>query len=1303
MLAKFSVKKPFTILVAVVLIVVLGIVSVGNMTPDLLPDMSFPYVMIYTIYAGASPEEVETIVTKPLEQAMATLSNVKQISSTSGENYSVVSMEFTNDVNMDAITIDIREGINSVSAAWDDYVVTPTILKLSPNMIPTTVAAVHFEGMDTIELSNFVTDTLAMELEGTDGVAAIAKTGLLTQTLDVTIDDAKLDAMNEKIFTAIDEQFEEATVELDEAKQQLQDGQKEIEENTERLQEGEREINAGRNQAGREFANAQATLDATQAELTQLETDLTAQRGELVATLDTLISAQQQLIRLQGAIYALETAQELFNSSIRLIEQNDNLSEEQKAQYIAEIKNSEEYQTVYNGLADIDAQLADLSLSRGQVGEKIIELVNTRPQLEDGIEQIDEALAQLQEGKLELENGYTLLDEQKQEVYGQLNAAQSQIRQGYAALDAAKEQMEAGEEQLTEAEKLAQEQLQTAYDAANLHNVLTRDMVSSILAAQNFSMPAGYVQSDDGQWLVQVGDKFSSVDGLDSMVLFSTGLDGVDTILLGDIANVELKDNAGTTFAKINGADGVLLSFTKQSTYASAQVARNIQDAMAELEKTYPGLSFTRLFDQGDYINMAVGTVVENLVVGGILAMLILLLFLWDIRPTFIVACSIPISVMFALVLMYFSGVTINLISMAGLAVGIGMLVDNSIVVIENIYRLRSLGVPVKEAAITGAKQVTGAITASTLTTICVFAPIIFVQGITRQLFSDMALTITYSLLASLIVAITLIPAMVRGLLRREVKPQKDRTKRLLDKYEKVVRFCMGHRILCIALAIVLLGGSMFFTLRKGFSYMPQSGGTQISIEASLPDDTNFEDASALANEMLNRMYAIDGLSDVGGILSSGGITSLIGLTGSSSDEPESITIYALIDEKSGASSAKMSATIKEAMADLESRADIVIAGMSTMDASSMMGGEGVVVNVYGTELDAMNITAQRVVQALQNVEGIDKVDDGMAQTSNALHIEVDKNAAMEHNLTTSQVYLALSSRLSASSTATQVLTEDGTLNIRVISGKDAQLEKADIYNMSIAATGMDGSKEEVALKDIAKFSETTSLQSIARINQRRYISVSATIQDGYNVTLVSQAAQEAVNAIETESGANCVFEGESESIMSSLSDLLFMLALGVLLIYLIMVAQFQSLLSPFIVMFTVPLAFTGGFLALWVSGLDVSIVSMIGFIMLIGVVVNNGIVLVDCINQLRAGGMEKKDAIVAAERMRLRPVLMTALTTILGLLPLALGIGTGAEIVQPVAIVCIGGLTYATLTTLLIVPIMYDVFTRNKKKQIKE
>ena len=635
-----------------------------------------------------------------------------------------------------------------------------------------------------------------------------------------------------------------------------------------------------------------------------------------------------------------------------------------------------------------------------------------------------------------------------------------------------------------------------------------------------------------------------------------------------------------------------------------------------------------------------------------------------------------------------------NVISMAGLAIGIGMLVDNSIVVIENIYRLRAEGVEPREAAIQGAREVMGAITASTLTTICVFAPVLFVHGMTRQVFMDMILTITYSLMASLIVALTVIPAMAQGLLKRQVKPMSKLARKLMGAFEWSVRLTLRCRVLALLLALGLLGGTAYYSLKQGFEYFPESGGTQISITVSVPEDYTFSDRCFLADEMMTAMEAVPHLTDIGGMIG-GGMESLVGLTNGGGDQQ--ITVYALVDENSGYSSIEAIQDIRRALEPFRRHADFDVSSVSTMSMTSMLQSGGFTMNIYSNDLDDLRTAAIAVADRLRTVEGLKDISGGAEDTAPALHITVDKEKAIEHNLTTAQVYMAIVQELTRSIQATQVTTTTTSLSATIHS-PDGETDRQKLERMTVTATLRDGTTEEVPLKDIITCTETETLSSIYRLEQRRYISVTATVADGYNVTLVSTEARKALEEVELPAGCQVEYAGENETIMDAMKDLFFMLLLGVLIIYLIMVAQFQSLLSPFIVILTVPLAFAGGFLGLLITHFNMSIVSMVGMIMLVGVVVNNGIVLVDCANRLREEeGLTKREAIVKAATMRIRPVLMTALTTILGLLPLGMGLGTGAEIIQPVAIVCIGGLTYATLMTVFIVPVLYDLLRRDK------
>ncbi len=1300
MLAKFSVKKPFTVLVVVILILVLGYVSVGKMTPDLLPDMSFPYLVLFTTYPGASPEEVEAKVTKPLEQAMSSVDHISTVQSRSSENFSAVYLTFENGIDVDMASIDVQKAIGMLTASWDDSIGTPVLMELSSDLIPVTVAAVYQKDMDPLALSAFVRDTLLPRLEGVTGVASVTTSGLIERQVEIELDDDRIEALNEKLYAAIDEEFEEAAKALDEARQKVAEGEQELSENRDKLEEGQADVDKGREQANNQFYRAENELKNADSELDAAIAELNAQRDALTEQLDTANSMYSQLLSLKNTIRTLETGKSLLDQSIATIENDPSLTEEQKQFYIESIRSSEEYRTIEESLSAIDAQLAENGLDRDSLDGAIDDMADAILQLEQGVATVDDLLSQAESGKLDLENGRAELNRQKNRVYGQLNEAQNAIDQGRAALELGEKELEAGKLQLEEAEKVAAEQLAAAKDAANLHTVLSKDVIAKLLSAQNFSMPAGYLLDGDTQWLVSVGDEIEDVEVLEKIPLFSPGIGSLETITLGDIARIRITDNTDRTYAKINGENGVLLSFSKQSAYATATVSDSVEARFRELEEAYPGLSFTSLMSQGDFIHLAVSSVVQNLLIGAVLAILILFLFLRDLRPTLIVGISIPVSVLFALVLMYFSGVTMNVISMSGLAIGIGMLVDNSIVVIENVYRLRSEGVPVKEAAVQGVKEVSGAITASTLTTICVFVPILFVQGLTRQIFMDMVLTVTYSLLASLLVAITVIPATVTGVMRRPVKPQGKRRQKLMAAFEKTLRFTLRHRAVALILALAILLGSGYMVIRRGFVMFPESGGKQISVTVPLEKGTTFTEATEIADRFMERMYTVPGLTDAGGMLG-GGVTSILGFSGGSqSTEVSELTMYGLIDEHSELSSLTIKSRIDEALSPLKDEYPYTIAGMSTMSFSGSLSGDDVSVTLYANDLNVLSNGAAQIAEALRGVDGIAEVESGADETMPTLHVSVDKAKAAAHGLTVAETYLKLAEVLKSSVSSTSVSSNATSLDVTVLNESGVPHSREELEGLTFTVTRLDQSVETVRLSDIASITETRSLASISRTDQRRCVTITAKLAEGRNVTLMSRDVEQAVRSVPLPAGSSVVFDGQNEAINSALKDLVWMLLLGILIIYLIMVAQFQSLLSPFIVIGTVPLAFAGGFLALWISGTEIGVVPMIGFIMLVGIAVNNGIVLVDCANRFRDGGVSKRDAIVKATVIRLRPVLMTALTTILGLLPLAIGFGTGAEIVQPVAIVCIGGLTYATLTTAFIIPVLYDLLRRDKKPE---
>ena len=1196
---KFSVKKPFTVFVAVVLILVMGIVSYTRMTPDLLPSINLPYVVVVTTYPGATPEKVETSVTKPLEQNLATLDDIKSVQSVSNSNFSLVILEFENSVNMDTISSDILQKVNLVEGYWDDMVGTPTIMKLNPNMLPVSVVAVDYEGKDRAELSAFVTDTLTMELEGTNGVASISNAGILEEKINVVINQDKLDKINNRVLASVDSQLADAQVQIEEQIDQVEKGQAELAEQKTALEAGMDEL-------------------AVQKEELDDAEDAVEQQKSIVTTLkNALIAAKEQLAKGEEV-----------------------LGEEAYAVVLAEVESLEKQ------ITDAEAQLTE---AEKQLTDGAAVIRTTERQLNDGRNQMIDAEKQLTDAS------------------GQLQSAKAQID--------------------SQADQVREE--------ADLGDKLTIEMISGILQAQNFAMPAGYIEEDGKNFLVSVGDVISTEKQANNLFLFDTGVDGVGKIYLKDVADVFVSDNAEEIFAKINGNDGVILTFNKQSNYATAEVCESLQEKFAELSEEYEGLEFSILMDQGDYIEVVIDSIISSLMWGAIFSVIILMIFLRDIRPTIITICSIPISLLFAIMLMYFSGISINMISMSGLAVSVGMLVDNSVVVIENTVRLRRLGIPAPKAAVAGAKQVASAITASTVTTVCVFAPIVFTEGLTRELFTDMALTVGYTLVASLIIALTLVPAMSARMLKNTKETESPFFNRMMEKYKSSLRMVLKHKVPVLILALVLLIGSVTAGVAKGFIFFPDMTSPQLQATMEMPKGSTLDETTEAADEAMAIMNKIEGIETVGATMGSG---NLFG----GSDTQMSVSFYIILDLEADKNSFEVAEEINKLCADLE-KGEVKASGSAMGDMTAMMGGAGVSINVYNNDLDALQKAAKDLSDEMKKVEGIDTVESGIQDADKEYHFKVKKTAAMKKGLTVAQVYQAIAAAMSYESTATTMTWENDEYDVIVSSELKPALTTDDIKDLTLEVTGMDGSVQKVKLNDIATLEEKETLKAINRSDQKRYLTVTGVVEEGHNVTLVDSAVREALDKYELPEGTTIKYTGETETIMEALKDMLLMLALGVLFVYLVMVAQFQSLKSPFIIMFTIPLAFTGGLLALLLFNKEISIIAMIGMIMLVGIIVNNGIVLVDYINQLRAEGMEKKEAVVEAGTTRIRPILMTSLTTILGLVVMAFDTSAGTDMMQPLALVCIGGLLYATLLTLYIIPAVYDLMNKDEYKQITD
>ncbi|MBR5474903.1 MAG: efflux RND transporter permease subunit, partial [Lachnospiraceae bacterium] len=840
---KFSVKKPYTVVVGVVMLLILGFISFTKMTTDLLPTMELPYVLVMTTYPGATPERVEANVTEPLEASLGTVNGVKNVMSTSSENFSLVFLEFEEGTNMDSAMVKLSTALDLIQ--MPDMVGTPMLLELSPDMLPTMVVSVDYDGKDIYDLSEFAETVVVPYLERQDGVANVETSGLIHQYLEVRLDQVLIDEINDDLLAQVNEKLDEAKEELDEgikkleeAKQQMEDGKKELEnqQNTTSNQLAE---------ASKQLNQALATKAAYEAQVTTLTAQKAALEAELAAYREVMDGIYQQILASFDQIRD-EIQSEAYHNKVR-VEIVSQVTGREDITY-------ENVQEVIDGLdeetktAVTEAIALRIGADLAQVPKDLFELITDEAKREAFIEQLkglgendlaDQMTPEMLEGIYQVVLRVTQLESALANLNTELIAAQAVLDQvskvvdialnNYNALEAGKITAAAGfgaaaaqiangeatlaasETQLEEAKKAYESAREAAIKNANLDALLNMETLANILLAQNFEMPAGYILEETGsetQYMLKIGDELADQEELENLLLVK--MDGIGEVRLKDVAQITMIDNAGQSYTKVNGNEAVALTITKASTAGTSAVSKTCNEALAELEEKYQGLHITPLMDQGVYIALIVDSVMSNLLWGALLAILVLIVFLKDAKPTLVVAVSIPFSVLFAVVLMYFSNITLNIISLSGLALGVGMLVDNSIVVIENIYRLRSKGMPAARAAVVGANQVAGAIFSSTLTTVCVFLPIVFVEGLTRDLLQDMGLTIAYSLLASLIVALTLVPSMGATVLKDCKEKEHKWFDAMMRVYEKVLRFCLRVKIVPLAISIALLVFSIY-------------------------------------------------------------------------------------------------------------------------------------------------------------------------------------------------------------------------------------------------------------------------------------------------------------------------------------------------------------------------------------------------------------------------------------------------------------------------------------------------------------
>lgn len=1028
---EISVKRPIGILMCVLIVILLGVVSFSKIPVDLMPDINFPIAVVSTSYPGVAPQEIETIVTKTIENAIATVNNIKSIQSISSEGNSIVIAEFNSGTDMDFATLDMREKIDMIKGYLPDEVEDPLIMKINPNMLPIVTISVT-GNLDDITLKRLTEENIKPRLERLAGVASVNLSGGRTREIQVNVDPNK---------------------------------------------------SAG---------------------------------------------------------------------------------------------------------------------------------------------------------------------------YG-----------------------------------------------VSLNQVIT------VLQTENLNLPGGTIEYGDKELLVRSTGEFENVEQIKNIpIIMSNGT----TLYIRDIAEVIDTNKPIDSYSRTNGKNSISLSIQKQTNANTVNVARAVKDEIERISKEYTDINVDIVFDQGKYIEMSINNVVDNAITGGLLAVLILFIFLKNMRSTLIIATAIPISIISTFVLVYFAGITINIVSLGGLALGVGMLVDNAIVVLENIYRHRSEGFSRFEAAISGTHEVGNAILASTLTTIVVFLPIVFTKGIAGEIFKQLALTIAFSLLASLIVALSFIPMLssrfleiaephgnIRNNLRNKIFYRWEQAIEGLDKiYRRVLILVLRHKLKTMAVVFAIFILSLSFIPLIGSEFFPSMDQGMFTVDIEMPKGSLLEKTNEVTKKVEEMIFQIPELESMH--VDVGGSDALSGVSGSSGDSATiSVTLKSLKDRQR--STSEIVEEVRRWVKNIPG-ASIKVTDLSSM-FGSMVSLESVSIQISGPDLETLESISKDVEKIVAETEGTRQVESSVSEGRPEAQIYVNRDKASAYGLSTTQVASVIRTAVEGRvATTYKVNGTEIDIKVQYPENKINTLEKLRAVSL-LSPLGI-----QVPLMDIAEIKVEQGPTSITRSDQERYVTVTADVF-GRSSGDVNEELKRKLENYRLPDGYSIKFTGENEMMVEAFEDLTLALILAIILVYMVMAVQFESLLHPFTIMFSVPVAYSGSILGLLITNKPLSVPAFIGVIMLAGIVVNNAIVLVDYINILKGRGMDTESAIIKAGPTRLRPILMTTLTTILALIPLALGLGEGAEAMAPMAIVVIFGLTTSTLLTLLIVPVMYCIFDnilmKFKDKKVKD
>ncbi len=1021
MLSRLAIRRRVTTMMVTMMVFLAGILAYTNLDMALMPDVDIPIALVSTSYVGAGPTEIENLLTKPLEEAVSTVTNVENVTSVSSANFSIVMVQFVDGTDIDMASVDLREVVDRTKSILPDDAAEPNILKMDMNATPI-VLGVTTENMDLHVLNEMLEDNVINRLERIEGVASVSLTGGTEREIRITINPDKM--------------------------------------------------------AG----------------------------------------------------------------------------------------------------------------------------------------------------------------------YG-----------------------------------------------------LTPSTLSQILKSENMNLPSGSLSQGSTTVQVRTLGEFSSIQEIEKLPL--TTPNGA-IIHLEDVAKVEEVEVDRDSFSIIDGNYGIMISVDKQSTANLVDVSEKLNAEMAKIQKDYKELHLTMLSDTSDYIKLSLSNVTETAFLSALIAFFVLLVFLKNPITSAIIAVSIPTSILASFGLMYVTDMTLNTISLGGLAIGIGMLVDNSVVVLDSIYQYYERGYEPAEAAEAGTKEVTMAVTASTLTTVAVFLPIAFVSGSVGQMMKGLSYAICYSLVSSLVVSITFVPMACAVFLRRSPKKKNIKKRwynisyqwdlffdRLSNGYEKLITSALHHRFITVVLVLAAFFGSLSTLPKVGFDFMEETDEGVANISVSLPSGTDLDTTEEVVWEVLYRLQDIEEAemvyASVGGGMMSSGTSSA------------SITMN-LVDKMERTRSTKE--VVKEIETLVSDIPGAEITAMSSGSAMGSFGGADVSFNVYGYDSDVLMKVEKDLIALLSDTKGLTNVEGSTGETVPEAKVVINRDKASAYGITTASIANALNTAISGS-TATQYKVDGTEIDVVLRYDTNELNYLTDIGNLTVTSSY----GGEVPLQDIATVEMSESATAINRENQKNYITINASAENMSG----SEAQKMVVSLLDAYSfpeGCNYGFSGTLEMMNDAMHSLSIALIVAVLLVYMIMASQFESLRYPMIVMFSMPLAFTGAILGLFLTGNTITMPAMMGFIMLAGMVVNNAIVLVDYTNQLIERGMGCFEALKIAGPRRLRPILMTTLTTILGLIPMVITQREGSETMRSLALSVIFGLSLSSLVTLVFIPVLYaSMYERKEKRQAKK